>query len=917
MAIQVKSENRTYILTSDMLGRGETARVFSAYMEGQGPSQANFAIKLARDQRHNVYIEREYNTLVKLRGAISSPALPNVEIGESTDGRKALIMTPLLRQSLLDVFGKLDEPISRERLAIRAAKQYVDLLQAMVNSSVSCQDRKLADLWWTGEPESGQLIVTDWNVVDDIVNQVADIRRFGLLWFELVIGGQMLRDYQPQRKEFDKMRNKASYGLWYMIGRAVGSSMGPAFRTVQELADSLNELESFYAQPSQALIYNAQANLEAAKTNLDRSKADLAWIQFDIAERLGAGEQTTGIEQACLWAQDPVTQAVPDLLRKLSSPHFSEVVSKKLKRLKSRAQSPQELGDIERLQFGFDLLKTAMRSRHRGIAVTEFDRAQQEFAEMQTLLVGSVLRPLINKNGSEAKEGLERIAQLLGPHLERESSGKLDSLEQEALFWEKYQEAGRNLSESPNLALEALENARRTRALVKHWSPLYEPTIERIDQLKELAESNRRASILAGEAARLLREKEADVFSSALREDIAKRRWGEVVAELVAMLEQNPENDKLKVILEQVLGDLLQKREELAQSRSSPSRLAERAKIIEALLQIPTDIALDLPKERALRRELADICALEEKISQDQKELFYNPGQVLERTLKGGYELFDDVALSATVLKTLLEVGRWDHEKFGQEIDRLEERAEHFKEMTDVLEKRRGEIEEKLAIYEKLQGESVPETRTFFANTLQLYLTTALVQIEEGDSADSSLERVERLLDFARASGLILDEGQYDLYRDIHQHLVEIQRNRQKPMYGYAQQLMESLVTEKRLEEWFKEGKLDDCRKHLESLPNEKRREWGPRIANAVEIRSFIRNGAPHLEKKYSKRDGVEVYTAALRKLHRFASEFDPMAYALYEEELQGLYEQTWRRLSRLHKKAASRFTPNIRNLEQ
>ena len=94
----------------------------------------------------------------------------------------------------------------------------------------------------------------------------------------------------------------------------------------------------------------AQKNLQEAQARLDRAKADLACTQFDIARRLDENASNPGLEQARLWASDPITQAAPDLLRKFASPHFSEA-QKQLQELEDKAQRPQELGNIHRLKI--------------------------------------------------------------------------------------------------------------------------------------------------------------------------------------------------------------------------------------------------------------------------------------------------------------------------------------------------------------------------------------------------------------------------------------------------------------------------------------------------------------------------------------------------------------------------------------
>jgi hypothetical protein len=72
MGIRVISGDSVYLLKPDLLGKGETARVFPAYLAGEGPAQTRWAIKLAKNQQYNTYIEHEHDTLTKLHQVMSS-----------------------------------------------------------------------------------------------------------------------------------------------------------------------------------------------------------------------------------------------------------------------------------------------------------------------------------------------------------------------------------------------------------------------------------------------------------------------------------------------------------------------------------------------------------------------------------------------------------------------------------------------------------------------------------------------------------------------------------------------------------------------------------------------------------------------------------------------------------------------------
>ena len=295
LTIQVLAGDSRLYLTLDLLGKGETAQVFSAYSHEQNSTDPQWVIKLAKNPQFNPYIEREYDTVKKLRQAMltlsASDAkwsfpLPTVQLGVTPDGHKALIMQPLLRHSLLKTFENINSPLQREKLALDAARQYTFLLQALAQSNLSCLDRKLRDLWWVGSPDAGHLIVTDWNVIEDIPDPTKDLRRFGLLWFELLIGRQMPHNFQPTRSNFYHIQHRISYGLWTIIARSLGSSMGPQFGPLQELSIMLDRLADFYRQHPTDLTEQAKANFDIAHAQGDRTILDLARMQIDIAHRL-------------------------------------------------------------------------------------------------------------------------------------------------------------------------------------------------------------------------------------------------------------------------------------------------------------------------------------------------------------------------------------------------------------------------------------------------------------------------------------------------------------------------------------------------------------------------------------------------------------------------------------------------------
>ncbi|MGB0387737.1 MAG: hypothetical protein ACPGWR_23210 [Ardenticatenaceae bacterium] len=841
MNIRVVSSAGTVYITQRLLGMGETARVFEAYTEA--PSRlTKVAIKLAKDQRYNGYIEEEYKTLTALRALLLSRStrtglpLPKVELGAlQEEGRKALIMEPLLEHSLLQAFETQNSFIAREILAINAAKQYADLLQALVDSNRSCLDRKLGDLWWVSQSE--QLIVTDWNVVDQSAHPAADIRRFGLLWFELLIGHQMPSHFQPKREDYDKVQDRVSYGVWYLIGRAVASGMGAQFRSIQQLSHTLNDLSQWYEQSPEQLAHDGRSHLEMANANLEQAKADQAWIQLDIAKRRGANVQPTEIEQARLWAQNPITQAGQNLLEKLSSYKFTPAAIQ-INELEQKVKSPQKLGEIQRLSYGFRLLETTQELLINGGAT------RQLFKNVQNTLVEGVLRPLMAKDGSTAKTHVEKIRQVLAPYTGHESLEVLDSLGYEALFWEQYLEAQNILDTNPESSITILNKARLIRGRITHWPPQYEPTTEHIHKLIELAKSTLHSIILSGQAAKEAEAKEFDTFVWRLSEELAKGRWIEGTGVVISMLKRYSQDNIVREEAENWVRKLLQKRTELQNSHSTPVRLADRKKVLNALLELPTSLMPQIPPEEELQRELEEIEQIENKIRHAQRALFQNPAQVLQQATKEKYELFDDPALSVTVLKTIHQVGRWDSHQFENEIWRLEKLAENLKKATN------------------------------YANQIT---------------------------------------KEFEATRD---HSQQLTANFPALLEQPAQQI----------EKLFAEKKFEQCREILAHLPNhEPRQKWATRINDAMQLKEIVAvvqtwntrsfDDAYFWKRRKQKQAKIEVYRRALIKLVQCTEsyQFDPHAYALYEDQIHLLYERIWAKLQKLDKKEAKEFKGNLR----
>jgi len=108
--------------------------------------------------------------------------------------------------------GRLPEP-----LALEVAAQYADMLVLLHSSGRTCADRKLSDLRWLSDntnPNRGQLTVLDWNVVSEgDVGRPLDLFRFGIFWYELLLGTK------PQFRKPEQQGGSVQDSEWRLFGR--------------------------------------------------------------------------------------------------------------------------------------------------------------------------------------------------------------------------------------------------------------------------------------------------------------------------------------------------------------------------------------------------------------------------------------------------------------------------------------------------------------------------------------------------------------------------------------------------------------------------------------------------------------------------------------------------------------------------
>lgn len=957
--VKVQTDEYAYTLRDDIVGAGETSRVFAAHRDDESMADYNWAAKLVKDQSYNTYIEREYDILEKLkRSANGNLPLPSeFQIGRTADGRKALIM-PLYRQSLLKAYQETQSSIKQGQLAIRAAKQYLSLLQEMADSQISCQDRKLGDLWWTGHNESGQLIVTDWNVTEGIVNPAFDMRRFGLLWYELLTGSQMLRDYRPQRGHYEKIQDKVSYGLWYVLGRVLGSKMGPQVSTMQELDDLLNELEKAYSLSPSLVINEALNQLKDAQTNLDGSSADKACILFDLAQRSGGKGQEENIRRATLWAENPLTQALPDLFKQLGSESYARLYGH-LSALKQKVSHPQELGEIERIEVVITLLDKI--KRHAQSGSSDLTERRELFGKLQQLLVGEVLYYLMDgsRDTGRVREGLLQLRKITDVPWNDKELISFNVLEHESEFWESFHLAQNNLQQTKaQEAIAAFDKANELRKLITYWPEKYKPTVEEIEKELKNVRHIQDLLVLQEQQQDQLEAQKFKIHRSEFLLDIEGEKWNEAVAETLFLLSEAPDNIEVNGLVQQLLEQLLKKRSELVPPvRQTLSLLEQRRRLVQVVFKMPEDLLARIPfngtilSHAELKQELHDIQEFTEKIQESQRLFFEDPAQALQQALEGGYELFDNVGLSTAMIKGLevdveklaeeatnFSVKREQLRKELLEVAQLKNEMSQIDEALNHLRNQRRGIEDDLVFYRTWQESSPEKTRAFFTNALELYLELAQARIEErGEGRDASdvLEKARHLLNIANKIGFLPDE-----YAARYEEL----RNELIVMQDEAAQVdgenFDLAIIEGQLTDFFRARKVGECYRILGKLSNNQfRKEWLTVVENADKLRQQIAKGKQKLPNllptkkrpftfrgrffaRYHSEENKEhenTLIGILDWLLKTKNRNDPRVFELCKDDIQDLYDHTRAKLDQLNPKYKenSKIPPSFRQAEK
>lgn len=190
------------------IGRGALGEVYLTEDRNSVVKVAtNNAAFRERLQQEYDFNERLYQQQLQLTQAQGIPIAytPLVDKDQNDVECQALVM-PYYQITFLKAFQQVlnDNPqntLAAERLALQGALQYLTILEALEILDYTCLDRKINDLFWWTDPQTGtpQLVVIDWNILQDNrpENQQAQLIRFAQLWFEITTGNNPRPPFLP------------------------------------------------------------------------------------------------------------------------------------------------------------------------------------------------------------------------------------------------------------------------------------------------------------------------------------------------------------------------------------------------------------------------------------------------------------------------------------------------------------------------------------------------------------------------------------------------------------------------------------------------------------------------------------------------------------------------------------------------
>ena len=882
--------------TGSALGSGVTAIVYKS-----NDNLTDVAIKISREINFNSYIEAEFDVLTKLSryGGEGASYLPyDFKLGETDDGRRALIMKPLLEKTVIGEIKDISDPTAREKFILLVAKQYICILKAMAVIGKNCQDKKLSDFWWYGDRENGHLIVTDWNVVNNEENQLLDVRRFGLLWYELIVENQLQTGVVLSRDDYDAVKERVSYGLWYMLGRCIGSSMGAQIASLDELSALVERIIEIYSMGHIELLHMGRTLLQNAEERLDRVDADFSWVCFDLSKRI-SGIHSHEMERALSWAKDPLSQYASSLIEDLSSPVYSmENILSQLNALNTRAHGSQESGDISRFMWVVDFIGLANDHLMRNSSV---DRAllRDKLLTLQKELVRLSAHLTRQKNGVH-KELLSHVESVIS--LSPELTDKFVPFSSEIVFWELYYSL---TEDAPDDEFLRLKNLRES---ISYLGDHYDPTLRDLDERMHASQKLRRYLHLKGKT-----EKEAEVAKRNYLDRLPlcideSTRWQETVSELLFMKRKYLQDSAIEKDFRQMLQELLQKDNLLKNDRKNLFCVSLREKILISL----TEIKKEFPGLEGLEYvddEYEKNRNLKKKIIYAQENIFSNPGLVLNDAMRFDYEVFVSPSMSVAALKFLFESGQWDKNRFDHEVENIKGQSEHFRDLSIVLDEKIGDLERLFDKFQIWDEEVKGATIDFFVKIVRLYLASALVKIDKNEHANKILDRAMRVLEFLKNSDT--EQVEYERYIDLYEHLVEMDKKKiDIKSIRENEEIVVDQMSTRELEHLFEDRRYDEISEQLPSIIDEKKRKHWETVLNDHNIFVGVSQQVGLLN-TYAKDDRVKILEKCLGSLRNLAND-KQQYYMKSKSEIDDLYARLWSLLYKENRKAASGFAVNI-----
>ena len=228
----------------EVLGGGLKSRVYRGVKANDRNEQV--AVKItAREGGDLEAFRQELHTLLDLQRAeealqppthyfprVVFPPRPDDRLMEQTiAGQPQIVLLLELLEPddwkpLSEVLMDQDNRRLPEPLAMTMAEQYAHMLDILHRGNRTCADRKLDDLRWqaTVKPDDltwleegkspGQLMVLDWNVVDEgPAGRRLDMFRFGVLWHRLLLG------IEPRFQRPEQGQGNPEEQHWLLIGR--------------------------------------------------------------------------------------------------------------------------------------------------------------------------------------------------------------------------------------------------------------------------------------------------------------------------------------------------------------------------------------------------------------------------------------------------------------------------------------------------------------------------------------------------------------------------------------------------------------------------------------------------------------------------------------------------------------------------